>query len=800
MNTTRSRARILLAGLAAAVGSTDVSAQPAEWHNVLLVTVDTFRPDRLSAYGHTRKTSPHLDSLAADGALFEQAISSSSWTSPGLLSVLTGQWAPTHGVDVRGKKLLPGTPTFATELSRAGYAVPDILYLSSIPNLSELGLKRSWADRDKYLPDGDQVLYKALEAHRDVPFFIYYHYRNLHLPFDPTPPYDGLYTGNTLEDGFAQQRAEVVRRNVTIPVGSLRFDTSDSAWVRALYDGQVKEMDETFIRPLVTTLKRLGLYERTLVIVTADHGEELLDHGFVGHPSTSFKGSAYDELVRIPLMMTCPELIPAHTRIPMQVQNVDILPTVLDLLELPIPESVQGRSLKPVLLGQSMRELPAFTETTPGGYQATPDMLKTRVRAVRTSSWKLIHTLGPLTDSYELYDLQDDPFERRNVYAVREHIGSSMRAALHGWVLRTQVAGRKTSRDTMATAHVGPLTILFPSDGDTLRYTETAKEVAIRWTGQEGVPYTIEYHVGKGAYDLAGTLAASDGISRHGPFTEEMWNMLVLYNPFSFRVVDSAGQASPWVSFRIAPTGDGVPSFAATVAAAAIFGWGEASILVEGLFVALTDLSRSMGHVPTSDVLGWLLVVALGGGLCAPLVRGVGPERAWAWFVVIAYALFIFATLGVMPEVWGALIKSTRGRIDYGGSIVVLIAVVVVLRMMIQRGAGLTGYAVLIPLSAVYTYLLVELNTSPAERFHLAEYGLLSLFAYRALRLDLGLAASCLVGCGIATVAGIIDETIQWSLPNRVFEWKDMGLNALSSALAMGIIATVLAPGDRHNE
>ena len=179
--------------------------------------------------------------------------------------------------------------------------------------------------------------------------------------------------------------------------------------------------------------------------------------------------------------------------------------------------------------------------------------------------------------------------------------------------------------------------------------------------------------------------------------------------------------------------------------------------------------------------------------------RSVGPQRTWAWFVVIVYALFIFATLGVMPEVWGSLIKSTRGRIDYGGSIVVLIAGVVVLRMMIRRGAGLTGYAVLIPLSTVYTYLLLELNTSPAERFHLAEYGLLSLFAYRALRLDLGLAASCLVGCGIATVAGIIDETIQWSLPNRVFEWKDMGLNALSSALAMGIIATVLAPGDRRN-
>ena len=107
---------------------------------MLLVTVDTFRPDHLSGYGYARPTSPYLDSLAADGALFEQAISSSSWTTPGLVSVLTGLWAPTHGVDVRGKSLRLGTPTLATELARAGYATPDILYLSSIPNLQNLGL------------------------------------------------------------------------------------------------------------------------------------------------------------------------------------------------------------------------------------------------------------------------------------------------------------------------------------------------------------------------------------------------------------------------------------------------------------------------------------------------------------------------------------------------------------------------------------------------------------------------------------------------------------------------------------
>ena len=84
---------------------------------------------------------------------------------------------------MRGKSLEPRTPTFATELSRAGYVTPDILYLSSIPNLQNIGLTNTYVDRDKYLPEGDQVLFQALEAYQDSSFFLYYHYRNLHLYF-----------------------------------------------------------------------------------------------------------------------------------------------------------------------------------------------------------------------------------------------------------------------------------------------------------------------------------------------------------------------------------------------------------------------------------------------------------------------------------------------------------------------------------------------------------------------------------------------------------------------------------------
>ncbi len=374
-----------------------------------------------------------------------------------------------------------------------------------------------------------------------------------------------------------------------------------------------------------------------------------------------------------------------------------------------------------------------------------------------------------------------------------------MRSALHGWVLRSTAARPDDRAPKISeSAHSGPLTILLPADGDTLRYAES-KEVTVRWTGIAGSPYRIEYDVGEGAYDLDGSLDASGGVSRHGPFTEEMWNMLALYNPFTFRVVGPMGQTSAWVSFRIAATREGAPSWTSRIATAATLGWGEARILAEGLGLATVELGRIVGRIPVADALGYGLIIALAASLVSPLLRGVDPERLRAWAAVAGYTMFIYATLGVMPEVWGALTRYTQGRIDYGGSLAVLIGAATVIAMTLRRGAGWRSYAALVPLSGAYAYLLTELNTLPAERFHLAEYGVLSLFAFRALSVDKGLAASCLIGWGIASAAGTVDEAIQWILPNRVFEWKDVGLNALSSALAMGIIAVVATSGNREN-
>jgi choline-sulfatase len=778
-------------------------AEGADRPNVLLLTVDTFRPDRLSGQGNERKTSPHLDRLGEEGVVFEQTMSSSSWTTPGLMSVLTGLYAPTHAVDVRGKSLRPNTETFATLLGKAGYAVPDILYLSSIPNYQNLGLTNSYTDRDKYLPSGDEVLFRALEAYRDSTFFLYYHYRNLHLPYKPSEAYEHLYTPEGFDrSDFVRDKVETVQNNVTIPQGTVRFDPKDREWILGLYDGQIREMDETLFKPLAEKLKALGLYENTLVIVTADHGEELLEHGFIGHPSTSFKGSAYDELLHIPLIMTYPNGLPKNMRIGQQVQNVDILPTVLDLLKLPIPETLQGRSLMPLIRGESDEELPAFTETTPGGYQATPEMMKTRIRAMRTSLWKLIHTHGPGVDTYELYDLKKDPKEYDNVVDDHPDVAEEMRAALHQWMLATQPIV------SVETAHGGavpsePISVLFPAEGDTFRYEDVDKTVSVKWTGPEDALYTLEYRVGEGNYHLDGTMQILGNAPQYGPFTDEMWNMLTLYNPWSFRItVDGKPElSSSWVQFTIVPTEDAAPPSAWTMAKVVlVFWWGEVGLLVEGIGLGVLDLLRLVSGFPLVDLVSAALLLAIVVGIMQPVYVRMGRERTKRWSLALLYTMFIYATLAVMPSIWRTLWGYTQGRIDLIGGIVTVLALVFFLGLIFAKRLRVSAVGGLLVLAAVYGWLLLQLGTSPAERLHLAEYGLLGFFIYRALVLDFSPKKALLLAWLMATVVGMGDEGTQWILPTRVFEWADVGLNAVSSGLGLLIVALFQVGSDKKEE
>ena len=619
--------------------------------NVLLITVDTFRHDRLGCAGYGRDTTPNLDRIASEGVLFTQAISSSSWTTPGLMSVLTGLYAPTHGVDARDRSLWAGAPTLPRLLKPLGYASPDICYLTVIPNFAGLGFD-AYARRDSLLTSGDEVLFQCLEDYRDRRFFIYYHYRDLHLPYNPAPPYDRLFAPEGFDwTKLPEAKRRAVTEDVMIPFGHVTFEEGDRGWIAGLYDGEVRQMDERFFGRLEESLVRLGLKERTFLIVTADHGEELLDHGFVGHASTSLKGTSYDEVIRVPLILRYPGGLAGGRRAPEQVQNIDVAPTVLDLLRAEVPEALQGRSLLPLIRGEAgWRERPAFCETTPGGYQAPPEMLRTRVRSMRTPEWKFIRTVGPSVDEAELYHLKEDPGERRNVAAEYPEVARQMRGELERWVekaeegKRQEATGNRPSptpkpgerplapppspvrtgegggmgvgeglphASSPPTIHriVPPhcltphnpqsairnpqseelILILSPAEGETLRFEAAQGTIAPRWAGDSTAAYAAEYSVGEGTHHLEGEIPVQGSAPRYGPFGETMWNTLALYNPWRFRVRRSGDPKgwSAWRTFFVAPFGKASPPSPAAEAAGALLRRGYGKIAAVGVAVLI---------------------------------------------------------------------------------------------------------------------------------------------------------------------------------------------------------------------
>ncbi len=533
--------------------------QAQERPNVLLITVDALRADRIGAVRAGVPLTPTLDSLAQSGALFENAFTCAAWTSPALVSCLTGRHEPSHGVDTREKSLSPGVPTLASCLERAGFSPPDICYLIGSPNYQNLGFQ-PFPRKQEFLTAGHDIIFRWLDTYaRDQePFFLYYHYRDLHQPYDPSPPFDTLFVpgGRPPQDPAAYERFLAVKHALLLPEGKIAFEPSDAAWIEGLYDGQVAEADARFFRPLFDRLRRLGVADRTLVIVTADHGEELLDHGNVGHASTSLTATLYDEELRIPLILSWPARI-LPRRIADLVQLVDVMPTVLDLLDLPIPEGVQGRSLVPLLEGKQEPAVPVFVSSVLGGYQATTQMQEIRLRAVRTPRWKLVRRDERASSRRALFDLFLDPAEAHDVAAVFPHVADSLEGLLESWLAQCRTLYRRPvwRVDSLPFPVLVRPVVLTPQDGDTLDFVSCEGRLGVSVEPGPTSDLTIEYSVGVGPYHVEGFLPAGPQGVSYGPFTPTFWNTLVRYNPWSFRVMPPGRPdlATPWRTFWLRP-------------------------------------------------------------------------------------------------------------------------------------------------------------------------------------------------------------------------------------------------------
>jgi choline-sulfatase len=404
-------------------------ATPPAPRNLLLISVDTLRADKLGTYGATQEVSPHIDALARQSVVFENAISQSSWTLPAFASMITSTYPSTHEVDHFSAGLAPSFETLAEVLSAAGFstaAVTSHVYVGP-----KFGMDQGITTFDDSLiagnrqaelkvssPDVSALGIRRLEqasagAER---WFLWLHYFDPHFPYvrhdDPAAP-EGA--------GLADYEAEIA-------------------------------FTDRWIGEVLAALERLGAADDTLVVLVSDHGEEFREHKKLRHGCTLFR-----EVVHVPLIARVPGLAPARVRDP--VSHVDVLPTVLELLGLSVPATAAGRSLVPAMLGDTLEERPILSELRLNAeYHAD---------SLQLGHWKLVldhsgrATLGfaeypggppsdesmlphppggELAERQLLYRIDRDPGEQHDLAAEHPDVVASLRATLEAMQRRARAA------------------------------------------------------------------------------------------------------------------------------------------------------------------------------------------------------------------------------------------------------------------------------------------------------------------------------------------------------------------------
>jgi arylsulfatase A-like enzyme len=394
--------------------------------NVLLITVDTLRADHCSSYGYPLPTTPVLDALARDGVRLVTAYAPMSSTTPSHATMFTSLYPLGHGIVQNGLTLGGERQTLAETLRAAGYATRAVV--SSFALDRRFGLDQGFDAYDDQFDRAHSSLFsRSWEAHRVTggfdqratiasdkairalqalggrrPFFLWVHYFDPHEPYDPPERF----------------------RSAFPPA-----DESEKARAIAAYDAEIAYTDHEIGRVL-ETLERKGLADDTLVIVVADHGEGLLQRGHMGHGIV-----LYEEGVRVPFVLRWPGRLPAGRTIEEPVALVDLLPTVLDLLDLSKnPEGAQGVSLAPALQGaaRSAADREVFLQRrryetpTVSGHPVAGDKF-----AIRKGRWKYIEANEESTR--ELFDLSKDPGERQNVAAHFPAEADRLSATIAAW-------------------------------------------------------------------------------------------------------------------------------------------------------------------------------------------------------------------------------------------------------------------------------------------------------------------------------------------------------------------------------
>jgi len=389
--------------------------------NVVVVLIDTMRARSLKAFNPgSRVKTPVLDAIAAEGAVFDATQAPENWTKPSTASLLTGLFPATHGAKTDAAAVPKGATLLSESLKEAGFTTGSFIANGYVSD--KFGFNQGWDHytnyiREKKSTEAENVFKEAgdwVEKHKDERFFAYVHTIDPHVPYDPPEQFlrmyqKGEYTGAVSPRKTPDQLAEAKKNPPKIT-----FNAADKQYLNDLYDGEASYHDH-YLGLFVERLKKLGLYDDTVFVVTADHGEELDEHGSWGHGH-----SVYQELLWIPYILRLPGVVPAGKRISEAVSTMTIFPTVLEAVGVAPPSVLEDRSVLTWVRGGAQPAVPV----------AFSDFLDDR-RVIRVGRWKLI-----LRGTNEtMFDLQSDPTEQKELDRSKHPIAARYTTLMLGQFL-----------------------------------------------------------------------------------------------------------------------------------------------------------------------------------------------------------------------------------------------------------------------------------------------------------------------------------------------------------------------------
>lgn len=432
--------------------------------NIVVISCDTLRADRLGCYGYQKATSPTIDRLAAEGVLFENAFGADIPTEPVHTALFTGQLGVKTGIVAHGahpRYLAKEAPWLPSILWEAGFstAASDNLYrlkewfARGFSDYMNTLSRRRWIDGKDVNARAEGWLRRYVDQGAQEPFFLFLHYWDSHTPYMPPQEYARLfYDGDPADPSHAGM--EPVRAQAIYPffhqyhyrhLGAVR----DPEYINALYDAEVRYLDDR-IDEFDRILHDLNLVDDTLVVLMGDHGESLDEHQIYWDHA-----GLYETTVRVPFIFRWPGRIAEGSRVDALVQHVDLFPTLVEAAReesrvsgerlATATEQASGRSLWPLIRKEAQEHHERIYHAE-CNWQAS--------RAVRTREWKLIHNIDPFVydrPDLELYHLPSDPGETNNLADTHPDVATQLYGELLAWVEAELGANVDPIKETLAT-------------------------------------------------------------------------------------------------------------------------------------------------------------------------------------------------------------------------------------------------------------------------------------------------------------------------------------------------------------